>query len=73
MKQVRIIDTFDTRIVHICVGQKVYHAAVAPDAYSAECLETGDRATGKSRQESLDNLAALIVSDGTHPVFGVIG
>lgn len=73
MNQVRIVDAFPNQAVHICVGQKVYHAAVSGDSYSAECLETGDKATGGSREESLRNLAAKLSVNGFRPKFGVTG
>ena len=77
MNQVRIVDSFPNQVVHISVdigcGKLVYHAAVAGDSYSAECLETGDKATGTSREESLRKLAAKIVVHLNRPTLGITG
>ena len=73
MQQIRVVDAFQNQVVHICVGTQIYHAAVAGDCYSAECLETGDRATGLSRDESLRNLAAKLVVNGHRGPLGITG
>jgi hypothetical protein len=72
-KHIRIHDDYPSQTTHICVGKRVFHASVAGDAKSAECLETGDTAKGQTRQECLDLLAAMIVANVSQPVFGVIG
>ena len=73
MTQVQIVDSFPNQVVHICIGKQVYHAALSGDSYYAECLETGDKAIGTSRDETLRHLAAKLVRNGFRPKFGVTG
>lgn len=57
MRETKIYDDYANQIVHLLVEGRVYHAAVAGDGMSATCLETGQRVTGRTRQECLPALS----------------
>jgi hypothetical protein len=56
-----IYDEYASQIVHVKLdGGAILHVAVAGDAKSATCLETGIAVKGESRDECLNAIVALM-------------
>jgi len=65
MFEVRILDDYVGSIVHIAVGNVVYHVDITGDQCNATCIETDDSSQGNSRQEVLERMGIALLARHT--------
>lgn len=68
-----IHDDYGNQIVHISHCHITYHVSLASDQESAVCIETGERVTGRNRQDCLKQMAAKIGQRSGTSCLGVCG